>query len=50
MIQNNVLEVRNLETTFFLDDGQIKAVDNISFSIREGEIVGIVESLGAGRV
>ena len=49
MITNNVLEVRNLETTFFLDDGDIKAVDNISFSIREGEILGIVGESGCGK-
>ena len=49
MAQDNVLEVRNLETTFFSDDGDIKAVDNISFSIREGEILGIVGESGCGK-
>ena len=49
MVQRNVLEVRNLETTFFLDDGNIKAVDNISFAIREGEILGIVGESGCGK-
>ena len=49
MVQNNVLEVRNLETTFFSDDGNIKAVDNISFSIRDGEILGIVGESGCGK-
>lgn len=49
MIRNNVLEVRNLETTFFSDDGHIKAVDNISFSIGEGEILGIVGESGCGK-
>lgn len=41
----NILEVKNLTKNF----GQFKAVDNISFSVREGEIVGLLGPNGAGK-
>lgn len=45
----NILEVIDLETTFFSEDGNISAVDHISFSIREGEILAIVGESGCGK-
>lgn len=47
--RNKVLDVINLETTFFTDDGAVPAVDDISFSIYEGEILGIVGESGSGK-
>ncbi len=44
-----LLQVKNLTTTFKRDDGTIKAVDNISFHINEGEILGIVGESGCGK-
>ena len=41
----NVLEVEKLEKSF----GGIKAVDGISFSVKEGEAVGIIGPNGAGK-
>ena len=49
MSRKSVLEVRDLETTFFTDDGKVKAVEQISFSVREGEIVAIVGESGCGK-
>ena len=32
-----LLEVRNLETHFFTDEGVVKAVDGVSYDVQEGE-------------
>ena len=44
-----VLQVKDLVTTFITDDGDIAAVDHISFSIREGEVLAIVGESGCGK-
>lgn len=44
-----VIEVKNLETTFFLKSGSFKAVDRVSFKIHKGEILGIVGESGCGK-
>ena len=49
MGRKEVLQVKDLETTFFTDDGNIAAVDRISFSIREGEVLAIVGESGCGK-
>ncbi|MCM3317340.1 ABC transporter ATP-binding protein [Rummeliibacillus stabekisii] len=49
MERKELLKVKGLETTFFTEDGAIPAVDNIDFSLREGEILGIVGESGCGK-
>ena len=44
-----VLEVKDLQTTFFTDSGEIPAVDHIDFHVKEGEILGIVGESGCGK-
>jgi oligopeptide/dipeptide ABC transporter ATP-binding protein len=44
-----VLDVRNLSTHFFTDDGEVKAVRNVSFSVAPGETLGIVGESGCGK-
>lgn len=46
---NTVLKVENLQTSFFTDDGEVEAVRNVSFELREGEILGIVGESGSGK-
>ncbi len=46
---NVLLEVNNLTTHFFTQDGVVKAVDGISYNVHEGEVVGIVGESGCGK-
>jgi len=43
------LSVRNLETHFFTKEGVAKAVDNVSFDVAKGEIMGLVGESGSGK-
>lgn len=49
MRKQRVLEVKGLKTSFFTDDGEVPAVDDIDFYIDEGEILGIVGESGCGK-
>ena len=44
-----LLEVKDLKTYFFLDEGTVKAVDGADFSIQPGSTVGIVGESGCGK-
>lgn len=46
---SNVLEVHNLETSFFTKAGEVQAVRNISFSVEKGEITAIIGESGCGK-
>ncbi len=44
-----LLEVRNLTTQYFTDNGVVKAVDDVSFALEKGEAMGIVGESGCGK-
>ncbi len=46
---HTLLEVRHLKTHFFTPEGVVKAVDGISYDVKEGETVALVGESGCGK-
>ncbi len=46
---NDVLTVSNLEKTFHTRDGEIRALDKVSFNVKEKEFISIVGPSGCGK-
>lgn len=46
---NKLLDVQGLKTYFDTDNGTVKAVDDISYHIHEGEVLGVVGESGCGK-
>ncbi|MBR1532600.1 MAG: ABC transporter ATP-binding protein [Eubacterium sp.] len=44
-----LLEVKNLQTSFFTDAGEVKAVNDVSFTLDRGKVLGIVGESGSGK-
>lgn len=44
-----LLDVQDLRTSFFTDDGEVKSVDGVSFQVRKGETVALVGESGCGK-
>jgi oligopeptide/dipeptide ABC transporter ATP-binding protein len=49
MAEAPLLDVSELQTYFYTDDGVLKAVDRVSFSVRHGETLGVIGESGCGK-
>ena len=47
---DDLLDIRHLHTSFFTPVGEVRAVRDVSFSLRRGEVLGIVGESGSVRV
>ena len=46
---NNLIEIDNLQTHFFTDNGTVKSVNGVSFNIPKNKIIGVVGESGCGK-
>ena len=46
---NNLIEIENLKTVFFTDNGTVMSVNGVSFEIPKNKIVGVVGESGCGK-
>ncbi|MEC2074291.1 MULTISPECIES: ABC transporter ATP-binding protein [Alkalihalophilus] len=45
----SIIQVRDLRTSFFTDQGEVKAVDGVTFDVPKGKTLGIVGESGSGK-
>lgn len=49
MHSGTLLDVRDLRVSFFTDEGEVRAVDGVSFTINRGETLALVGESGCGK-
>ena len=47
--RKNILEIKNMHTYFFTDNGVVKSVDGVDIELKEGSTLGIVGQSGSGK-
>jgi len=46
---DTLIQIKNLKTYFYTEEGIVKAVDGVSFDIYENEVLGLVGETGCGK-
>ena len=46
---DNLIEIHDLQKTYHTDQGEIKAINNISFNVKKGKFISLVGSSGCGK-
>lgn len=49
MEKKNILEIKDLHTYFYTDNGVVKAVDGVDINLKEGSTLGVVGESGSGK-
>ncbi len=44
-----LLDVKNLYTSFYTNDGEVQAINNLSFNLEKGKVLGVVGESGSGK-
>ncbi len=45
----DLIQIKNLQTSFFTPEGEVRAIDGVSFDIAEGKTLGLVGESGCGK-
>ncbi|MXY46697.1 MAG: ABC transporter ATP-binding protein [Chloroflexi bacterium] len=48
-MDDTLLDIRNLKTYFYLDEGEVRAVDDVTVRIDRGKVLGVVGESGCGK-
>ena len=46
---DEMLEIKNLRVSFFTPSGEVKAINDISYTLNKGEVIGVVGESGSGK-